>query len=314
MDQDDCAQGRRSSVANDSDADIVRPSRHSPVHYASSEGVGDRDVLYTGEPRRRLDRNHPTAQSNNDVVGMSLCTVDAADMSYIDLPTPRGSGDCIAGREVAPTRRIDPTREREYAVFREGLQAQRSGRVPPLLNRTYSRCDELQQGGHVINDPYGAEPNDTKFASNYRGVALTRPSNSQTPDFRERETHHAPSGVEHDNQHFMGGRPTESSRQCDVQPRDNPTLNSHFDRAEYNGRVFGRSDWVDRAEPRDTRFDECHREVVSTRPSSNQNPDLRERGTHHVPLGSNLMADTILTGDPQSVTAGGTSDQGTIRL
>ena len=149
MEHDTSSRDRRLSSADCHRVDSARSPRHSPVRYnAPSRGVGDHDVLYPGESRRRYDHGDATPGSNHDVTGMSLCTIDAADVSYLEFPTPAGSGNCnYSVRD--PARCLgDPNREHPDAVSATGGRVRQPGGDPPTRhNPIHNRVDlQLREG------------------------------------------------------------------------------------------------------------------------------------------------------------------------
>jgi len=150
------------SPTDDHDTDDGVPPRHSPARQcAPGRGVGgydsDNGVPQQCSPARQgvpgggvsesdaLRTVHPAdsmTHSNINVVGMSLCTVDVADGSYRELPTPSGSGNRNANRgrdREYPTRSVH---ERQYATFEDGLLVrQLGGDLFPRRNLDPTRTD-----------------------------------------------------------------------------------------------------------------------------------------------------------------------------
>ena len=128
---------------------------------ASGRDVSGHDVLYTGESRHRFDLGDSIMHNNNDIVGMSLCTVDVADLSYLDLPTPAGSGDCDGHCDGDHERPVNPDHGCQYRAFADGLQIRRLDGDPLFRRCSVRRDGDLNRAGvrwAVPNNPIWRGP------------------------------------------------------------------------------------------------------------------------------------------------------------
>ena len=127
MDQGVYARSRCPSVTTDWDAGSKLPPRHSMACRKASGGDADRHTLYTSDSSSRFDYGGHVPRSDGGDVDMSMGLADITEMSYVNLTTPSGSGDCGGKRNGVSVRRIEPDLERGCMAGADDLLVQQSG-------------------------------------------------------------------------------------------------------------------------------------------------------------------------------------------
>jgi hypothetical protein len=137
MDQVDCLWAENPSVNVGYDLDGRSGSRHAEAHRDASGGgtraLGEVVVDASGGRDRGVEVE---SRGGNDPIDMSMCTIDVADQSYLDLPTSTDSRRRAGNRSSTPEVYDDA---RGYAAFADNL-----GRHRPNGGESDSRLLTVQ--------------------------------------------------------------------------------------------------------------------------------------------------------------------------
>ena len=122
MDQGDCLWNEHPSSNADPDLGVRPAPRHSGAFHNTDERYAEgHDIVGVDEAGHGPQHSESGQQYGGDPADMSLCTIDVADRSFIDVPTTVASGRRIGGRSSTPD---GGTEMRGYAMF-EGERVER---------------------------------------------------------------------------------------------------------------------------------------------------------------------------------------------